>query len=194
MRFPLTLSFKKIALSPQIYVRDSDGQVQLYVKQKLFKLKEAVNIFADEAQTKLLYTVQADRVIDIRARYTIRDAAGTELGYLQGKGMSSLWKLHYEVGRNGHPVFEIREDNAWIKVIDGLVGEIPVVGIFTGYFLNPKYNMTRTDGSMALQVVKQPALFEGVFNIEKRAELSPEEEGVAVLGVLMMLLLERSRG
>ena len=194
MRFPLTLSFKKIALSPQIYVRDSDGQVQLYVKQKLFKLKEAVNIFADEAQTKLLYTVQADRVIDIRARYTIRDAAGTELGYLQGKGMRSLWKLHYEVGRNGHTAFEIREDNAWIKVIDGLVGEIPVVGIFTGYFLNPKYNMTRTDGSMALQVVKQPALFEGVFNIEKRAEISPEEEGIAVLGVLMMLLLERSRG
>jgi len=194
MRFPLKLSFKKIALSPQIYVRDADGQVQLYVKQKMFKLKEAVNIFADEAQTRLLYTVQADRVIDIRARYTIRDAAGTEIGHLQGKGMRSLWKLHYEVGRNGHTVFEIREDNAWIKVIDGLVGEIPIVGIFTGYFLNPKYNVTRTDGSMALQVVKQPALFEGMFNIDKRAELSPEEEGIAVLGVLMMLLLERSRG
>lgn len=194
MRFPLTLSFKKVALAPQIYVRDADDQLQLYVKQKLLKLKEAVNVFGDEAQQNLLYTVQADRVIDIRARYTIRDAAGTEIGFLQGKGMRSLWKLHYEVGRNGQTVFDIREDNAWIKVVDKLLGEVPVLGLFTGYFFNPKYNITRADGSLAARIIKQPALFEGKFLIEKLSDLTPEEEGVAVLGVLMMLLLERRRG
>lgn len=194
MRFPLSISFKKIALAPQIYVRDSDGQLQLYVKQKLMKLKEAVSIFADEAQQNLLYTVQADRVIDIKARYTMRDAAGTEIGFLQGKGMRSLWKLHYEIGRNGGTVFDVREDNAWVKVIDGLVGEIPVIGLFTGYFFNPKYNVTRPDGTLALRLIKQPAFLQGVFSIEKAADLTPEEEGVAVLGLLMMLLLERSRG
>ena len=194
MRFPLTLSFKKVALAPQIYVHDADGQLQLYVKQKLMKLKEAVSIFGDEEQQNLLYTIQADRVIDIRARYTIRDTSGTEIGFLQGKGMRSLWKLHYEVGRNGQTVFDIREDNAWIKVLDGLLGEVPVLGLFTGYFLNPKYNITRPDGSLALRIIKQPAFFEGKFTIEKSADLTPHEEGVAVLGLLMMLLLERHRG
>ena len=194
MRFPLSLSFKKLALAPQIFVRDADGQLQLYVRQKLMKLKEAVSIFADEAQQNLLYTVQADRVIDIRARYTMRDAAGTEIGYLQGQGVRSLWKLHYQIGRNGQTVFEVREDNAWVKVADRLVGEIPVVGLFTGYFLNPRYNITRPDGSMALRLIKQPAFLQGLFTIEKSADLSPEEEGVAVLGLMMMLLLERRRG
>lgn len=194
MRFPLSLAFKKLALAPQIFVRDSDGQLQLYVRQKLMKLKEAVSIFGDEAQQNLLYTVQADRVIDIRARYTMRDAAGIEIGHLQGKGMRSLWRLHYEIGRNGHTVFDVREDNAWVKVIDSFVGEIPVIGMFTGYFLNPKYNVTRPDGTLALRLIKQPAFLQGLFTIEKSADLTPEEEGVAVLGLLMMLLLERSRG
>lgn len=194
MRFPLNVSFKKLALAPQIFVRDSDGQLQLYVRQKLMKLKEAVSIFGDQAQQNLLYTVQADRVIDIRARYTMRDAAGTEIGHLQGKGMRSLWKLHYEIGRNGHTVFDVREDNAWVKVLDSLVGEIPIIGMFTGYFLNPKYNVTRPDGTLALRLIKQPAFLQGVFTIEKVADLTPEEEGVAVLGLLMMLLLERARG
>jgi uncharacterized protein YxjI len=194
MRFPLSVSFKKLALAPQIFIRDADGQLQLYVRQKLMKLKEAVSIFGDEAQQNLLYTVQADRVIDIRARYTMRDAAGTEIGHLQGMGMRSLWKLHYEIGRNGSTVFSVREDNAWVKVVDRLVGEIPVIGLFTGYFLNPKYNVTRPDGSLALRLVKQPAFLQGLFTIEKVADLTPEEEGMAVLGLLMMLLLERRRG
>jgi hypothetical protein len=194
MRFPLSFTFKKIALAPQIFVRDADEQLQLYVRQKLMKLKEAVNVYGDEAQTQLLYTVQADRVIDIKARYTIRDAAGVEIGHLQGKGMRSLWRLHYEVGRNGETVFEIREDNPWVKVIDSLVGEIPVVGLFSGYMFHPKYNVKRPDGSMVLQLIKEPALLQGKFRLERSADLTPAEEGVAVLGLLMMLLLERSRG
>ena len=41
MQYPLELSFKIIALAPQIYVKDARGQELLYVRQKLLKLKEA---------------------------------------------------------------------------------------------------------------------------------------------------------
>jgi hypothetical protein len=194
MRFPLNLAFKKLALAPQIYVRDSEGQVQLYVKQKLLKLREAVNIFGDEAQQRIVYTVQADRVIDVRTRYMIRDATGTDVGQFRRKSVRSLWKLHCEVSRNDQLVFEIREDNPWVKVIDGLIGEIPIVGIFSGYFFNPKYNLTRPDGTVVLQAVKQPALLEGKFTIEKMAELDPADEGLALVSLLMMLLMEKHRG
>ena len=46
MNFPLTLNFKKLALSPQISVTDASGRLLFYVKQKAFKLKEAVTVFA----------------------------------------------------------------------------------------------------------------------------------------------------
>ena len=42
MKYPLNLKCKIIAISPQIYVTDSDDNSVLYVKQKFLKLKEHV--------------------------------------------------------------------------------------------------------------------------------------------------------
>jgi hypothetical protein len=47
----------------------------------------------------------------------------------------SLWKAHYLVeGPKGAPALEIHEESAWVKFLDSVVGEIPLVGLFTGYF------------------------------------------------------------
>ena len=47
MNYPLDLSFKILAIAPQISVSDANGALVLYVKQKAFKLKEDVTIYAD---------------------------------------------------------------------------------------------------------------------------------------------------
>jgi hypothetical protein len=45
-----------------------------------------------------------------------------------------------------------------------------------------------------MRVEKQPAFFEGKFIIEQKDPLDEDEEKRALLSVIMMLLLERSRG
>jgi hypothetical protein len=80
MNFPLSLSFKLLALANQIYVRDANGNLLGYVKQKMFKLKEDINIFADEQQTQLLFNIKADRMIDWSANYSFTDSRGSFLG------------------------------------------------------------------------------------------------------------------
>ena len=195
MDFPLQLRFKIMAISPQISVTDAAGRLLMYVKQKAFKLKEAVTVFADEAQTRPLYSIKADRVIDISAQYAITDETGQQVGVLQRKGMRSLWRAHYEVSRGGGVVLTIREANPWVKVVDALVGELPVIGIFTGYILHPAYLISRADtGEVVMKATKQAAFLEGKYNIERVGDLRPEDETLAVLNVLMMLLLERRRG
>jgi hypothetical protein len=196
MDFPLQLGFKIVAIAPQITVTDAAGRLRFYVKQKAFKLKEAVTVFADAEQTRPLYRIAADRVLDISAQYHITDAAsGAPLGVVQRRGMRSLWKAHYEIHRDGGPILTIREENPWVKVIDGLLGEIPVLGMFTGYFFHPAYRVARAaDDGPVLRAVKQPAFFEGRYTIERTGELSENDQTLAVLGVLMMLLLERQRG
>ena len=194
MDYPLNLSFKLLALAPQIYVRDAAGQLRMYVKQKLLKLKEQVTIFADEGQTIPLYHIKADRVIDFNARYNISSPDGRELGSVRRKGRRSLWRANYEVLRGEEVIFVLKEANPWAKVGDALFGEIPVLGMFAGYVFHPRYLVQRADGSAALEVAKQNALFEGKYRIEKRVDLSPEDEGMAILSILMMLLLERRRG
>ena len=194
MNFPLDLSFKKIALSPQVKVSDASGQVVLYTKQKAFKLKEAVTVFADVEQTRPLYTINADRVLDFNAKYNMADTAGNHLGAIARKGRKSLWRAQYEVANGGGPSMTIKEENGWVKVGDALFGEIPIVGIFSGYVFNPSYLLTNAAGAPLMRLSKQPAFMEGKFRIEKLADLSPQDKMRAVLSFLMMVLLERRRG
>jgi uncharacterized protein YxjI len=194
MRYPLRLSFKLFAFSPQISVHDADGQLRLYVKQKAFKLKEAVTVFADEQQTQPLYYLKADRVIDFRARYHFTDAAGNYVASIKRQGARSIWRARYDIEVNEQVVMTIQEENPWIKVADALFSEVPVLGIFTGYVFNPAYSVSTADGTVVMRLVKEPAFLQGKFRIEETVDIPEQEEARVVLSLLMMLLLERRRG
>jgi uncharacterized protein YxjI len=198
MKFPLDLRFKIVAIAQQIAVRDSLGQLIAYVKQKAFKLKEDVTVFADEGQTQPLYRLRADRVLDISAQYRIEDASGRSLGTVKRRGMRSLWRAQYEVSRAaqaGQTAFVIQEANPWSKVGDNVLGEIPILGLLSGYLFHPRYRVTRADtGSIVIEAAKQAAFFEGRFRVDAHEPMSADDELLVVLSVLMMLLLERRRG
>jgi uncharacterized protein YxjI len=196
MNYPLKLSFKLITLVSQIYIRDANGEMLGYVRQKLLKLKEDINVFADEQQTQHLYNIKADRVLDFSAKYNFTDNRGNSVGAIKRKGMRSIFKAHYEIYEpDGTLSMEIHEENAWIKVVDSLIGELPVIGMFTGYFFNPAYVLSRaTGGAQFARLQKQPAFLEGIFQLEKLSEMSEDEEALVLLSFLTMTLLERARG
>lgn len=195
--YPLTLTFKIVALAPQIFVRDARGAELLYVHQKLFKLKEAITAYSDSGKTRPLYRIAADRVLDFRARYAFTDAEGQPVGAVKRQGARSLWKASYDVftGSADAPELRIEEENPWVKLLDGLVDSIPLVGAFTGYFLNPTYRVKNdATGATALRVVKQRSFLESRFEIHAEADSNEAQERAALLAVLTMVLLERSRG
>ncbi len=197
MNYPLTFRFKLIALAPQIYVTDATGKTICYVKQKLLRFREKVEVFSDDTRQHLLATIEADRIIDWSARYTFKSADGEVLGSVGRRGMRSLWKAHYDVFAPGaqSPTFAIQEENAWTKFLDGLVSGIPVVGMFAGYMLHPSYHATRVvGGELVLRLTKQAAFFEGIFKLEPICEATEEEQMALMLSFLMMNLLERARG
>ncbi|HEX7049868.1 MAG TPA: hypothetical protein VF188_06610 [Longimicrobiales bacterium] len=194
MNYPLELSFKLISVSPQLSVVDATGQTLFYVKQKAFKLKESVAVFADREQTRPVATISADRILDISATYRFTDPNGNGFGAVRRRGLRSLWKSHYDVLRSDTECMSIREENGWIKLMDGIFSQIPILGILSGYLFHPTYIVRRTDGTALLRVKKKPAFFEGRFGIEKVGEFDAEEEALAVLSILMMVLLERTRG
>jgi len=195
MNYPIDFSFKILAIASQIYIRDASGGLIAYVKQKLFKLKEDINVFGDEDQTQLLFNIKADRVIDFSAKYNFTDARGNFLGSIKRRGMRSIFKANYEIyDPQDLQVMTIHEENGWIKVADALVGEIPVLGMFTGYFLNPSYLVSRTNDAPMARLAKRPAFLEGKFQLTKLGEMSEEEQDRVLLSLLTMTLLERRRG
>jgi uncharacterized protein YxjI len=194
LTFPLQLSFKHFAMSPQFCVRDAQGQSVAYVKQKLFKLKEAITVFADDSQAQVRFHINADRVIDFSAQYNFTDAQGAVVGAVKQRGMRSLWKARFVVTEDGKPVFNINEKSMLTRFFDSFFSQIPLIGLLSGYLFQPAYEATRVDGPAVMVLTKMPALLEGRFEIAKSASLTEREEQQLLLSLMMLVLLERSRG
>ena len=196
LQYPLSLSFKVLAFASQATVTDAAGKTVLYTKQKLFKFREHVEIFTDKSKATRLADIRTRKILDWSARYESTDAAGQPIGSVGRKGWRSMWRAHYNTFNPGDdiPDFTIREENPGAKVMDSLLGEIPLVGIATGYLFHPKYLATRTSGESVMRLTKRPAFFEGKFAIDKLGEISPREELNLILSYLMLVLLERKRG
>lgn len=197
MEYPLHLSFRILAFAPQIHIRDAGDRPLLYVRQKLLKIREAVQVYRDDTRTEHLFDIQADRIIDWSARYTFTLPDGTKLGSVKRSGLRSLFAAHYAVfDATDRPLFEIEQTNPWVGLLDSFVGEIPIVGLFTGYFLNPVYAIRRPgEQEPVIRLIKKRSFLESGFAIEKGAgALTPNEEGIILLSAIMVTLLERTRG
>ncbi|MFN6565652.1 hypothetical protein [Dendronalium sp. ChiSLP03b] len=194
MQYPLELTFKFWALAPQMSIVDAQGSLVFYVKQKLFKLKEAITIFADAEQTRPLYYIKADRIIDFSARYDFSDSNGTYIGSVKRRGLKSLWRARYDIFDGDTTTLNIQEKNPWVKIADALFAEIPVVGMFTGYVFNPVYLISRADGTIVMRLEKIPTFLSRKFIIKAVDRISDREEQQILLSLMMMLLLERNRG
>jgi uncharacterized protein YxjI len=195
LQFPIQLTFNIGTLSNDFSAVDANGRTMAYVKQKLFKLKEDISIFSDESKTELHYKIKADRWIDWSAAYSMTHADGRELGKIALKGWRSLWKAKYLIiDQHQKEQFTIEEENDWVKVWDNLLGEIPILGLLTGYLFNPSYAVTNLNGRKVVRLKKQASFFGRKFEITKLGTLENDDDERVILGLMMMVLLERRRG
>lgn len=194
LQFPLTLRMKLIAVAPQFFVLDANQKQVAYIKQKLFKLKEAINVFADDTQKDILYTIAADRILDFSARYNLKDANGSALGAVKRHGMRSLWRAQYDVYDGDRIVFTVSEESVVTRFLDNILSQIPLVGALSGYVFHPSYIVKRDTGAEVMRLSKQSALWEGVFKMELLASLTIAEQETLMLSLFMTVLLERQSG
>jgi len=196
LNYPLDFKFKITTLTSDFNITDKNGNYVAYVRQKMFKLKEDVIVFNDESKSKELFNIKANQWIDFNASYMMTDLVnGKRFGRLARKGMRSIWKSRYDIiDENDQPKYQINEDNGWVKVFDSFVGEIPILGLFTGYFLNPSYTVKDNAGKEYFRLKKMPSLIGRRFQLERLIDIDDEDESLVVLSFLMMVLLERARG
>ena len=143
-------------------------------------------------------------MIDFSAQYNFTDAQGALLGCVKQRGVRSLWKASFDVLDVGLPIFHINEKSVLTRFLDGLFGQIPIIGLLSGYLFQPAYEASRPDGQPAMVLTKRPALFEGRFDIELATDNLPQSAGNAplsereanqlLLSLMMIVMLERSRG
>lgn len=195
LHYPLTFTFKLVAFSPQFLVKDAQGNSIAYIRQKAFKWKEDVTVYKDESRSEELFKIRADRWLDWSAVYNFTDSESNKLGKIGRKGSRSVFKAYYELfDLQDQKDLIIQEANFWTRVGDAFFTEIPIIGIFAGYVFNPKYNVTRLDGTMIAQFVKKPSAFGRTFQLNQIQDFHEGEELRVLLGLMMLVLLERRRG
>ena len=197
MNFPLQLRFKIIAVAPQISVTDATGQEIAFVRQKLFKLKEKINVYSDKTKSTELALLGADRMIDFSARYDFTAPGGTPMGSIKRKGMASLWKAHYQIfpaNDTETPDMNFREENPIAKIMDGTLGSIPILGLASGLFFHPRYLITDGSGKELVRLKKHRSWMEARFELHQLSELTPDQSVRIMLSCVLLALLERSRG
>lgn len=195
IQFPVNFKFKVTSFSNDFTATDASGKVVAYVKQKMFKLKEDINVYNDETKTKVNYKIKADRWLDFSAAYAFYDENNNEIGKIARKGWRSIWKASYDIIDDKSQIkFTVNEENGWVKVLDSIFGQIPILSIFTGYFFNPSYLVKTTAEVPVVRLTKQPSFFGRNFELNKLGSFNEEDDDRVMLGTMMMILLERSRG
>ncbi len=105
-------------LGNAFHIFNPNGQLEFYVKQKAFKLKEAITVYTDEAKTNPVLTIQARSVMDFSGTYDVSTVDGQKLGALRRKGLKSILKDQWEIlDTSDTPVGTIDEDSMLAAMI-----------------------------------------------------------------------------
>lgn len=195
LQFPLHFKFQIMSLANDFVASDTHGTTVAYVRQKMFKFIDEIVVYNNESESQVDYRIKANKWIDFSAAYNFTAGDGREVGKVARKGWSSIWKANYEIYSEAQELqYIIREENGWIKVGDALFGEIPILGLFTGYLFNPSYIVKTTSGEEVMRLKKESSFTGRKFNVYQLKQLNDRENEKLVLGLMMMILLERRRG
>ena len=200
--YPLNLRFKLIALTPRIIVTDNKGREVLFVSQKVFNLREDIRIYDNQQREREVFQIHAEQILDFNTRYNFfRSETQEHIGSIKAKGWRSIWSATYLVDdpQQDQMMF-IKEDNPWVKIADSIVGDMPVIGMLSGFILHPSYTAYRSDNLQdqsqpVMQITKKPAFFENAFSIDLLdPDMKGGEEVSALLSFMLMVQFMRRRG
>ncbi len=104
----------------EFQITDDENNLVLYAKQKAFKLKEDIRLFADREMTNELLNVKARSVIDFSAAYDVFDSKNGDklIGTLKRKGLNSILRDEWIVlDENGQEIAKVQEDSMLLALI-----------------------------------------------------------------------------
>ena len=152
-------------LGGAFHVFDPAGNVVLYSKQKVFKLKEDIRIYTGEDMDTEVLTIRTDQIIDLGATYHVHDSqlGGVRVGSLKRKGLKSMLRDEWVIlDPSGQEVGIIQEDSVALALLRrlmvgwllpqkyyGTIGNNPV-SVFTRNF-NPLVSKMSLDFTMDTQ-------------------------------------------
>lgn len=152
-------------LSPKFYIFGPDEErLRFFVKQKAFKLKEAIKVYGDEDMTDEQLRIQARDIMDFSGTYDVTTPEGEHVGALKREGMKSMirdeWKI---LDSDDNIIGKIEEDSMGMALLRRFLSDLVPqtfhvtvgdehVGTFDQRFwpFSPRYDIDFSNNSGAL--------------------------------------------
>jgi uncharacterized protein YxjI len=124
-----------LALTGRFRFYNPSGMLVMFSEQKMFKLKEDIRVFADEAKTQELLQIQARQIVDFSAAYDVIDSTtSSKVGVLRRKGFRSMLRDEWELLDAGdQPLGVLYEDSLRLALLRRFL---------LGTFLPQNYDLT----------------------------------------------------
>lgn len=193
LKFPLDIKFHIATFSNDFTVTDANNHSLFYVREKVFSWRDSIKVYRDSSKKEELYHLRSNKLIDFQQTFTITDVNGNVIGKARRKTFKSFWTATFHIyDANDNHLYTIKERSGFVRMMDGMVGEIPVIGFFSGYIFNPKYVLTDLNGAEYMEVSKEPSFFGRKFKLN---QFKPsQDDSLFILSFMMMLISDRDRG
>jgi len=122
--FPQYLLKRQVfALTGKLRFYDLQGNLVLFVEQKMFRLREDIRVYGDESKMQEVLLIKARNIIDWAAAYDVTDSStGQKIGVLRRKGWKSMLRDEWEVlDAHDQPIGRLFEDSAGRALLRRLV-------------------------------------------------------------------------
>ena len=113
------LQRQAIALTGKFRFYDPAGRLVMFSEQKMFRLREDIRVYADEAKTQEVLSVKARQILDFSAAYDVVDSAmNQKVGALRRRGLRSILRDEWEVlDANDQVIGKLFEDSVGLALL-----------------------------------------------------------------------------
>jgi len=124
-----------LALTGRFRFYDPMGNLVMFSEQKMFRLREDIRVYADEAKTQEVLMIKARQILDFSAAYDVVDGStGQKVGALRRRGLQSILRDEWELLDVG--------DNAIGRLFEDSIGLALLRRFLLGSLLPQNYDMT----------------------------------------------------
>lgn len=108
------------------HLYDDDDNVVLYAKQKRFRIREDMRLYADESQDTEILRIGTTSIFDIAGTYAITDSLSDQtLGALRRKALKSIVRDEWLIlDEHGQEIGSIQEDSPMAAIGRRILGDL----------------------------------------------------------------------
>jgi uncharacterized protein YxjI len=131
-----------IALTGKFRFYDPAGRLVMFSEQKMFRLREDIRVYGDEAKSQEVLSIKARQILDFSAAYDVVDTGmNQKVGVLRRRGLRSILRDEWEVlDANDQVIGKLFEDSVPLALLRRLL---------LGSLLPQNYDITVGDTRVA---------------------------------------------